>query len=271
MQTTNSPLQAASTPSKRNPRANVPSGLSPRARSDQKVCSVLALIYNWHVTAAPLVQEHLGTSETNYLVELEKKGLVRHFNCPTLLCGRAYMLTADGLNAAAVATGIERRYSLHPASVSHTLLKHNLAAQRAGIRLAKEGHRVESGRQLSVTIGGKIPDALIYPKDSGKTVAMELELTDKWGDELEQALNAHLVALNNGEWSGVYYASNDQKLLENYKKRLEKPIRDWWQSQSDDRPKWMSGEQREVSDKQQAKFVWHHVPDLLRGFERIYR
>ena len=93
----------------------------------EKLLMVLVWIYVWRTTVSPLITALLGATETTDLRELEKKGYVTSFRAPRLLCGRAYMLTRGGVNAAASALGKELRYSVHPSSVSHSNLKHDLA------------------------------------------------------------------------------------------------------------------------------------------------
>ena len=256
--------------SSRNPRNNLPAGMTPKQRSTAKIRAVLALMYGWHTTAKPLVKEVLNTTETTYLAQLEKKGLVKRVNAPSLLCGGVYMLTPEGVNAAATIRGEELPYSVHPASISHSLLKHNHAAQRIAIMIERGGNRVTPGRLLSAERGGKIPDALIHRHDTGETIALELELTGKWGDELEQTLNALLRAMAEGKWQRVLYASNSETLLKRYEERLKHPIDDWWQTVlADGSSRWIRGTSRIVSDAERAQFSWLHKPDLLKGFEQI--
>jgi len=262
-------MKTPETVSKRNPRGSLPSGTTPKDRGRQKLCNVLQLIYQWHVTAAPLVQQFLGTTESTYLTELEKKGLVKHLKAPTLLCGRAYMLTSEGVNAAATELGAELPYSVHPSSVSHSLLKHDLAVQRYGILAQRAGHRVTSGRFLSAEKKGKIPDALVYPMGTDQTYALELELSGKWNAELEQTLNSHLASLTDGRWQKVLYVSNSEVLLQRYAERLNSPIHDWWQSvRPDGMLRWTRGLPRLVTDGERAAFAWQHMPALLKGFEQ---
>lgn len=256
--------------STRNPRNNLPSDTAPKERSIAKVRVVVSLMYGWHTTAKPLVKEVLSTSETAYLSELERKGLVKRVNAPSLLCGCVYMLTAEGVSAAATVRGEELPYSVNPASISHSLLKHNLAAQRIAIMAEANGHKVTPGRLLSAERGGKIPDALIHRQDTGETIALELELTGKWGDELEQTLNALLLAMTEGKWQRVLYTSNSEALLRRYEERLKKPIHDWWQTVlADGSSRWMRGPSRIVSDEERGRFSWLHKQDLLKGFEQI--
>lgn len=252
----------------RNPQAHLPTGQSPRERGRQKLSQILRHLYEWHTTVEPLAREVLGTTETGYLRELEKKGFVKSFPAPTLTCGRAFMLSADGVNAAAASLGKELPYSVHPASVSHSLLKHNLAVQRFANEANRLGHQITPGRFLSATKNGKIPDAMLKAKDTEALYAVELELTGKWSDELEQSLNAHLNAILRGDWSGVIYVSNSEVLLDRYAARLEAPIADWFQSSmSDGSQRWMRGASRDVSDDERARFHWKHMPNVLKGLE----
>lgn len=253
---------------KRNPQSRLPIGLSPKERGRAKLVDMLCWIYKWHITATPLAREFLGTTETNFLQQLEKKGLVKSFAAPTLICGRGYMLTPDGVNAAASALGNELRYSCHPSSVSHSLLKHNLATQRACMSAHKAGYGVTPGRFLSAGTDRKIPDAIIG--GNGVLQAVEVELTGKYNEELEQSLIVQLNSLASGDWQKVMYVSNSQTLLNRYKKQLNFPFPDWWQSvQNDNSKRWMRGQSREVSDNEKSCFSWNLAPALLKGFEMI--
>lgn len=256
------------TATKRDPQRGLQNGISAKERGRAKLVETLSWLYKWHVSVAPLSREFLGTTETNYLAQLERKGLVKSFLAPTLICGRAYMLTVDGVNAAAAALGQELPYSVHPSSVSHSLLKHNLAVQRVCIEFHKRNLTVTPGRFLTSTRDGKIPDALIANGD--EVYALEVELSGKWSDELEQTLQAHLKSLSEQKWQRVVYVSNSQKLLDRYKKQLTFPISDWWQTNlSDGSKRWIKGEPREITDEERAKFIWSHQPNLLKGFEMI--
>ncbi len=250
----------------RNPRNNLPAGQSPQERGRQKLATVLMWLYSWHTTVSPLVTELIATTETTYLRELEKKGYVKSFPAPRLLCGRAYMLTRDGVNAAASALGKELPYSTHPSSVSHSLLKHNLAVQRFAIDAYHKGFQVDPC-QKSAERNGKIPDAFI--ETANGRFAVEIELEGKWHSELEQALNRHVNAISRGEWLGVVYVSNSTRLLRRYKKQLEAPIPDWWQPISTGAVKWIRGEPRPIELEMRENFYWMHTPELLKKFEQI--
>lgn len=262
-------MTSEKTITKRNPRRNLPVGQSPRERGRQKLVGVLCWLYQWHTTVSPLICELLGTTERTYLVELERKGYVKSFPAPSLICGRGFMLTSDGVNAAMTALGKQLPYTIHPGSVSHANLKHNLAIQRHAIKTHRKGFNVTPGRFLSAHQGGKIPDALIHVPHG--ILALEVELSPKWSAELEQALHGHLNALVHGDWQGVIYLSNSEVLLENYKQRLTFPIPDWWQStMTDGSTRWMRGSDRVVSEELREKFSWEFNPGLLKDFERIF-
>lgn len=260
-------MDAKNTTTTRNPRKNLPAGQTPKQRAMEKLILVLVWIYEWHTTVSPLITALLGTTETTYLRELEKKGYVTSFRAPRLLCGRAYMLTRDGVNAAASALGRELRYSVHPASVSHTNLKHDLSAQRFAIEAYRHGGLKVAPCRDSVAINGKIPDAFIEVENH--RYAVEIELEGKWDDELEQTFNGHLKAISREDWTDVLYVSNSNTLLKRYEERLKSPIPNWWQSTSSGPKHWMRGEPQIVDNEMRAKFRWKHAPDLLKDFEQI--
>jgi len=232
----------------------------------EKLIMVLVWMYQWRTTVSPLVTALLGTTETTYLRELEKKGYVTSFRAPRLLCGRAYMLTRDGVNAAASALGRELRYSVHPSSVSHTNLKHDLATQRFAIDALRQGLKATPCRDAA-PINGKIPDAFIEVENH--KYAVEIELEGKWDDELEQSLNGHLKAISRGDWTDVLYVSNSNVLLKRYEKKLESPIPDWFQTTSTIPKLWIRGDSQIVDDEMRAKFRWKLAPDILKDFEQV--
>ena len=251
---------------KRNPRAHLADGVTPIQRARQKRDLILEWIYAWHTTAAPIVAGLLGTTESNYLKELERQGYLTSFAAPTLLCGRAYLLTRDGVNYAAASLGIELPYSIYPSSVSHALLKHNLAAQRACLPAHADGAKIIPGRLLAAASGHKVPDALL--ERNGSAYALELELSGKWGDELEQTLCRLIEHMPN--WKGVIYVSNSKALLDRYEARLNLPIAKWWVHKEVGRPnKWCSGMAEKISPDVRAKFIFRCDTDLLKGFERL--
>lgn len=258
---------SSKTDNKRNPRASMKGNQSPLARGREKLIATLTWLYCWHATAGPIVRELLGTTQTNYLSELEKKGYVRSLNAPTLLCGRAYILTKDGVNAAAAALGRELQYSVHPSSVAHATLKHDLCVQRACLNVHKRGLTVAPARFLSADNDGKIPDAIVTGP-AGERIAVEIELSGKWSRELEQTLASHLRALANGQWEKVVYVSNSQAILERYQNRLKLEIPEWYKAQNPHtHERWIRGEPRAVSDAERECFMWQHAPQLLKGFE----
>jgi hypothetical protein len=250
----------------RNPRRSLLPGQTPKQRAMEKLIMVLVWMYEWRTTISPLVTALLGTTETTYLRELEKKGYVTSFRAPRLLCGRAYMLTRDGVNAAASALGKELRYSVHPSSVSHVNLKHDLAVQRYAINALVKGYKVIPCRD-SASINKKIPDAFVEVKNG--RFAVEIELEGKWGDELEQTLNSHLKAILSGDWAGVFYVSNSNTLLKRYEERLKSPIPDWWQTTSSIPKLWIRGDAQTLEEHMRARFLWAYVPNLLKDFEQI--
>ena len=250
----------------RNPRRYLQPGQSPHQRALEKFIIVLVWIYQWHITISPLIQDLLGTTETTFLRELEKKGYVKSFPAPRLVSGTGYMLTKDGVNIAAGLLEEELQYSTHPASVSHANLKHDLSVQRFAIICKQKGFDVSRCRD-SASINEKIPDA--YLQTGERKYAVEIELTGKWDRELEQSLNGHLKAIEKAKWTDVLYVSNSKSILNRYEERLKSPIPDWFQSMSHGQRRWIRGDSQTLDEQTLAKFRFFRVPNLLKGFEQV--
>lgn len=122
-----------------------------------------------------------------------------------------------------------RDYDVDPASISHRLLKHNLAVQQA--IMAIPGMRdfiLESAMGEQDTLDGKRPDALVeleaYP---GQYVALEIELTEKRGRDLDQAIWRNVQALERGKYLCIIYVTDQQCIADNYQDAMEYYIDRW--------------------------------------------
>lgn len=82
---------------KTNPRANLAGGMSPHARSKEKLRDTLKWIFRHHYTTRGIIKRRLGIAENGYLLSLVKKGYVQSVDVPELGCKQIFMLTEQGL------------------------------------------------------------------------------------------------------------------------------------------------------------------------------
>lgn len=82
---------------KSNPRVNLTGGMSPHARSREKLRETLKWILRHHFTTRGIIKKRLGIAENGYLLSLVKKGYLQSIDVPKLSCKQIFMLTEQGL------------------------------------------------------------------------------------------------------------------------------------------------------------------------------
>lgn len=82
---------------KSNPRANLAGGMSPHARSKEKLRETMKWIYRHHFTTRGIIKKRLGIAENGYLLDLVRKGYLKSVDVPELGCKQIFMLTEQGL------------------------------------------------------------------------------------------------------------------------------------------------------------------------------
>ena len=80
-----------------NPRANLTGGMSPHARSKEKLRETMKWIFRHHFTTRGIIKKRLGIAENGYLLDLERKGYLQSVGVPKLSCKKIFMLTEQGL------------------------------------------------------------------------------------------------------------------------------------------------------------------------------
>lgn len=252
------------------PRTHLAATTTPHERGREKKALVLEWIYRWHKTAAPLIQELLGTSQRDYLLRLAKQGLVKSVDAPSMPIGKIWMLTKDGVAEALDTAGEALLYDLSPTSIDYADLRHDLAAQRAVLSYRKLGKltKVIPERLLGADLPGKKrPDAIAtYTEDDGTshTFAFEIELTPKKERELDLAILSAARQLKHKEVDMVIYFAKSEALLTNYKQVVNSPLNLWKKNPTT--KKWEVTDKRLLPDAITGAFDWEHAPDILKGF-----
>ena len=109
-----------------------------------------------------------------------------------------------------------RDYDLDHASISHRLIRHNLAVQQAILTVpGVRNYILESRIGEQDTVDGKRPDALLELGASpGQYVALEIELTEKRGRDLDQAIWRNVQALEQGKYLCIIYVRSEEHTSE---------------------------------------------------------
>ncbi len=258
-------MEATDRNTRRSPRATLPAGVSPAARGFEKRQQALSWLRQWHYSTNDMVCKLIGISDSGYLAKLQHRGLVERVSAPTLPARCVYVLTAAGLMETLAESDDLSPYPREPSRLNHSLLRHQLAVQRTILNL--DGLRQSVPERLlaaSGKAGDKYPDALVKTdKTAPHHAAVEVELTPKYGRELDQAMLAHLAALRRGDYGFVIYTSPSQALLERYRLHLDKPVQQWERDPS--ARKWKPTKRVAAPPELVSRFVFVVAPDLLKG------
>lgn len=156
-------------------------------------------------------------------------------------------------------------YDLDSSAISHRLIRHNLAVQRAILTVpGVRRYILESAMGEQDTLDGKRPDALIeleaYP---GRYVALEIELTEKRGRDLDQAIWRNFQALEQGRYLCVIYVTNQPCIAKNYGDAMDYYVDRW---RKDGGGKWLrTGEAFVVPDHIKSRIRFLCTDKLLWG------
>lgn len=208
--------------------------MSPRERGVQKARSALAWTYRWGWSAPSLIDRVCGTASSGLCARLIKAGLMTKtrtaaggvaMNVPVWLV----TLTALGLQE------IERfepqllPYEFDSRRIRQELIRHDYLIQLETHKRLEDGnvHSFQTPLQLRARSEGdmKQPDVIWLTAENIR-VAVELELTAKWGRAFDQFVTRSIHGLRlNPESSRLYDAmlvlSDSPALLHRYREAMQ--------------------------------------------------
>lgn len=156
-------------------------------------------------------------------------------------------------------------YDVDPASISYRLIQHNLAVQQAIMAIpGVRNYIVESMIDEKNVVDRKRPDALVeletYP---GQYVALEVELTEKRGRDLDQTIWRNVQALEQGKYLCIIYVTNQPCIADNYQEAMDYYIDRW---RKDGSGKWLrTDETFVVPDHIKSSIRFLCTDKLLKG------
>lgn len=158
-----------------------------------------------------------------------------------------------------------REYDLDPSAISHRLIRHNLAVQQAILTVpGVRSYILESRMAEQDTLDGKRPDALIeLEANPGRYMALEIELTEKRGRDLDQAIWRNFQSLEQGGYLFVIYVTNQPCIAKNYREAMDYYVDRW---RKDGSGKWLrTGETFVVPDRIKSLIRFLCTDKLLKG------
>ncbi|MDD2750136.1 MAG: replication-relaxation family protein [Acidithiobacillus sp.] len=233
--------------------------------------ALLVWLRVWHFTSASVIAKLLF-SETKtpaaqtsaFLYTLAKKGLLRRVQNDQLQGQLVYMLTPFGLDEASeydYDLGVE--YDLTPSSIDHTRIRHDISVQYTVAAFSKRQVISEAipDRILRVRFPHlrKIPDAALSIEGTGQ-VAVELEISEKYGRRLEQMMWTMADELAAGRYKVFFVFARVPGIITRYKKALEGPLQRW--ARDDVSKRWYVTETEHIPEGLQKRITLRALPEI---------
>lgn len=217
-------------------------------RFEEKVNTALLWIWQWHYSTPKLidmlVSQGKNARSTDFIQKLEKHGLVTCResglrglkNLPTKLV----FLTRSGLDQAMLNSNKQFKPCL-TTRFDTKYLDHHLTVQKLTLDYIRDGSIVDFTPETQISAGhdvAKIPDAIWLLKNgnSDKTlsVAIELELTQKYARDFDMFCSESYKALDNRIYNGLYIISRSKPLLFRYSQTLrpDGQVNNWYKDKN---------------------------------------
>jgi hypothetical protein len=189
---------------------------------------VIQLIYRNHYTTKFLIKKCLNCGN-GYALRLVRNGYIKQVDLPSTHLSPLFMLTELGLQEAEKIETRHHHYDVNPSSIKQQIVRHNLAIQQAILVVPGVlSYSTEAMFDEKDIFDAKRPDALFEIEGfEGYKIALEVELSEKRGRELEQAIHRHVNSLTQNKYHGVIYVTNNPSIAEKYEARLSYPINTW--------------------------------------------
>ncbi|CAG0942233.1 hypothetical protein ANRL1_00869 [Anaerolineae bacterium] len=206
-------------------------GKSPRQIAHESRLKVVDWIYRWGCTSSPLIQELLGKSSGGYAQKLTRQGWLVATRTESGTPSHFFTLSEHGIQEAERHTMHLYRYpEVDPYRVSQQLLRHNLLAQQITANALLSG-AIENYETERMFIEGKgqshikIPD-VAWTSSSGLRIAVEVELSAKWGRNLDDFVLNICTGLQRGngkraQCDRFLIMSDSRAIIERYRMAMQ--------------------------------------------------
>lgn len=204
--------------------------ISPRALGQERARELLRWVLRWGYTTPTTAELLFGSQRSGIGNRLVNKGLLLKTpvqsgginNTPSSFL----TLTREGYDIATEEYGELLPYEFNPSKINQKLIPHNDTVQRLTIYYKSSIVKFHTEKELiykSSIKELKQPDAAWeYECNGGKLTAIEVELTQKWGAELDRFVYMTLLSIypkdrNLIRFSGAKIFAKNEALLKRYK------------------------------------------------------
>lgn len=206
-------------------------GKSPRQLGDESRRKVIKWLYHWGYTSSTLVQLLLDRTAGGYAQKLAKQGWLTATKTVSGNPTAYFTLTEQGLQEAErISCALYRYPEIDNYKVNQQQIRHYLIAQAATLNGLHAGiiARYETERMFAQSgdeSGVKRPD-VVWHTQAGLKIAVEIELTAKWGRDLDEFVLAIGRALQSTENRCASYnrfaiISDSPAIIERYRAAMQ--------------------------------------------------
>jgi hypothetical protein len=200
---------------------------SPAEIQRRNLQHILQWIYRWGFSSRELISDVLGRANKSHAQRLVKNGFLR----PASIKGYPtyFVLTEKGLaEALRDAMTLHEYKELDPYRVHLPNLHHDLLVQRQVLLAIQRGSYVnyQSPRMYSYPSDDylrKIPDAILIRHEDGELssgelrIALEIELTPKWNNKLDDFVFNVLEDIQAQRTNGCLVVTDSRAILDRYR------------------------------------------------------
>ncbi|HZR34777.1 MAG TPA: hypothetical protein VFA75_05335 [Nevskia sp.] len=251
----------------RNPRAGL-GATTPLDRARAHEMRLLTWLAQWGYTSRAIAMHMVGRKATAILRRLEGRHLVRAVAVETLRDGYVWMLRPDGFAIAQSTLTRSFSYEFAPEKcVKSSYVRHHLATQHVVMSYDPVEFYPHIPWLDAVVSGEKQPDCEMTMRDE-TSVALEIELTQKHGRELDMALIGASRFVEFSRSHFCIYVSHSRALLDNYRAHLENRhgVQHWTRQGHGAARVWVPDRIEHIPRDFIERFDWRHLPTL---FEQV--
>jgi len=235
-------------------------GKSPREIGHESLLKVIQWIYRWGYTTSSIIQVIVNRTSGGYANKLTNQGWLVYTKTSSGTPAGFYTLSEKGLAEAERHTQLLYNYQeINPYRVDQLQIRHNILAQSASLNGLKAGTIIsyESERMLAAEgdkFSKKRPD-VAWATKSQLRIAIEIELTAKWGQKLDEFILRIAAGLSSAEGKTGNYdrfmiASDSPAIISRYKDAVKpgavvstwkkSPRNHWVQDKTEPVPDWLA-------------------------------
>ena len=255
-------------------RAEALGGQSPRQRGQEKTRLALDWVYRWGWSTPSTIDLIGGSNRRGLAARLVRVGLLRETRSES--GGAVRGVPAKILTLTEVGQSeIERLrdellpYDRDPYRIRQDQLRHYQIAQSATAQSLRDGKiagfQTEQEIAEASASGVKQPD-VVWLLPGGQRIGVEIELTAKWGRDLDQFIRASLIALSQQKnqqrprFDLIAIVTDSPAILRRYRSALE-PGATFKLWQKDQRNHWQATGPANVPESARGKILWKLIED----------